>query len=96
MKSEKEIDSRDMLPVLNGSSKQPVHDTLFWDFPGFGAAVAHGDLKLVLPKEGAPQLFDRAADPREANDLAEKRPEDVTRLKKLLSDWQAGNPKPLW
>lgn len=90
------LDSADMLPVLAGEAKQPTHDALFWNFPGFGAAVAAGDLKLVVPKQGKPQLFDLAADIGEKNDLAAQRPEDVARLTSLLEKWQAQTVRPLW
>ena len=49
-------------------------------------AVRDGDWKLFVPEGGAePQLFDLAADPNEATDLAAKRPEKVAALKQLLA-----------
>jgi len=90
------LDSVDMLPVLEGKTKQATHGALYWNFPGFGSAVAAGDLKLVVPKKGAPQLFDLAADIGEQNDLAAQRPEDVRRLSDLLAGWHAQTVKPLW
>lgn len=90
------LDSVDMLPVLEGRTMQATHGTLFWEFPGFGAAVADGNLKLVVPKKGVPQLFNLAADIGEKNDLAAQKPEEVARLSTLLAKWQAQNVKPLW
>jgi arylsulfatase A-like enzyme len=89
------LDSKDMLPVLAGKSKQATHRTLYWHF-GSARAVADGDLKLVLSKDSAPQLFDLALDGSEKNDLAAQRPEAVSRLKALLEQWQTRNVKPLW
>jgi len=90
------LDSVDMLPVLEGKTQQATHGALYWEFPGFGAAVADGDLKLVVPKKGAPQLFDLAADMGEKNDLAAQKPDEVARLSALLAKWQAQTVKPLW
>ena len=90
------LDSKDMLPVLTGTSKQAAHQTLFWHFPGAGFAVADGDLKLVVPKDATPQLFDLSTDIGEKNDLAAQRPDDVKRLTELLAQWQAKNVQPLW
>jgi arylsulfatase A-like enzyme len=92
----KPLDSADMLPVLTGASTKAAHDALFWNFPGFGSAVASASLKLVVPKKGEPQLFDLATDIGEKNDLAKSRPGDVARLTRLLNDWLAQNVTPLW
>ena len=90
------LDSTDMLPVLTGEAKKPAHDALFWHYPGFGAAAVAGDLKLVVPKNGSPQLFNLAADTGEKNDLAAQRPEEVARLMTVLETWKAQTVKPLW
>ena len=92
----KPLDSADMLPVLTGDSKQATHHDLFWNFPSFGFAVSSGDLKLVVPKNGEPELFDLGVDIGEKTNLAKSRPADVTRLSKLLDGWQAQNVAPLW
>lgn len=92
----KPLDSRDMLPVLTGASGKATHPTLYWDIPATGQAVADGDLKLVLPKNAKPQLFDLSKDVGEKHDLADQRPDDVKRLTALLEDWRKGNVKPLW
>ncbi|HEY1120584.1 MAG TPA: sulfatase-like hydrolase/transferase [Haloferula sp.] len=90
------LDSKDMLPVLTGQSKEPAHPALFWHFPGGGRAVTEGNLKLVLANGSKAELFDLATDNGEKNDLAEQRPDDVKRLLKLLAQWQSSNVKPLW
>jgi arylsulfatase A-like enzyme len=92
----KAIDSVDMLPVLSGKSTTATHPDLFWHFPGFGAAVSSGSLKLVVPKSGKAELYDLAADLGEKNNLAAARLEDAARLRKLLDAWIAANPAPLW
>ena len=53
-------------------------------------AVRDGDLKYVCKKEDIDEewLFDLANDISEENDLAKERPQDLERLKKLLSNWE--------
>lgn len=90
------LDSKDMLPVLAGEAKTPAHEALYWDFPAFGAAVTAGDLKLIVAKNGAAQLFDLVGDAGEKSDLAAQRPEEVARLSSMLEKWKAQTVKPLW
>lgn len=52
--------------------------------------VVSGSLKLIdTPR---PELYDLATDPGERTNLADTRPDDVTRLKKLLADMNAAPP----
>lgn len=52
--------------------------------------VVDGTLKLIdTPR---PELYDLVADPHEHTNLAESRPDDVTRLRKLLTDKNAAAP----
>lgn len=91
-----DLDSRDMLPVLSGTAKKAVHDTLYWDFPSFGSAVVEGDMKLVVTKDGATGLFDLGKDISEKKDLAASRPDEVKRLAAKLTAWKSGNARPIW
>lgn len=50
-------------------------------------AVQVGHMKLIQPSEGEAELYDLDADPFEAHDLANERPDDVRRLRKQLTDW---------
>lgn len=53
-----------------------------------------GRWKLIVPHpEGAPELYDLRADPREDRDLAADRPDEVARIRGRLDAWWSPNPK---
>ncbi len=86
------FDGIDILSRLEaGKPAQPR--TLFWRYRRGEttlSAVADGDSKLVITRDGAAQtqeLFDLGSDPAEADDLATERPEETLRLRGLLSKW---------
>lgn len=53
-------------------------------------AVRDGDLKYIRKTEGHTEewLYDLSNDIGESNDLSQRNPAQVTRLKKLLADWE--------
>lgn len=66
----------------NGSAKR----TLFWDYAN-GRAVRKGNWKLVQKNDGPWELYNLKRDFIEENNLIEKRPEIVERLKNLWDAW---------
>jgi arylsulfatase len=84
-------DGISLMPTLTGQGRQPRHDVMYWEFPGYGGqqAILAGGLKLVRTKlaSKAPktELFDLEKDPGEKDDLAASRPNDVERLLKLAA-----------
>ncbi|MCA1686508.1 MAG: sulfatase-like hydrolase/transferase, partial [Planctomycetia bacterium] len=82
----------DLWPTLTGAAG-PVSRRLYWK-TGRESAVREGDLKLILPrrKGGVPELYDVAQDPGEAQDLAPRHPDRVSRLLKGLEGEQALDP----
>jgi arylsulfatase A-like enzyme len=79
-------DGRDMLPVLAGESRGPLHESLFWGKgPGSGKwAVRHGDWKLV----GGKELYNLKDDIGETRDLSAERPEVVKQLTQHFAHWR--------
>lgn len=69
--------------------------TFYWRFRREAVTwlgILDGDEKYIRLKDGAQVtewLFDVAADPEESYDLAARRPEAVTRLKRALEVWEA-------
>jgi hypothetical protein len=87
-----------VLPTLTGAAGQAGRGHFCWELPSKGAllqAVRAGDWKLV--RDGAtvpPELYDLAADPGEATDLAARRPEVAARLGALLATCHTPPEKP--
>jgi arylsulfatase I/J len=80
-------DGRDIWPVIAGEDRRPAERTLYWlGVSRRESAVRRGDWKLLVPQKGPPQLFNLAADPGEAKDLAAEQPERVEELKRLLAE----------
>jgi|SRR5579884_2213052 len=87
----KGLDGLSLKPTLLGhAERQRRHDHLLWEFAGYGGqqAVRVGDWKGVrreLRKGKAKlELYDLAADVGEKNDVADKHPEVVRRLERIL------------
>lgn len=92
-------DGRDLAPYLAGRSTGSPHQTLYWKaLPSY--AIRDGNWKLMVnatPDGGrAVMLFDLAADPGEARDLAAQNPETVARLQAAWEAWNATLPPPRW
>ncbi len=81
-------DGKDMLPVLRGRTKGPLHKNLFWDDGVKQWAVREGKWKLLFNREGSLELYDLKADISETNNLAKQRQEIVKRLQKTYADWR--------
>jgi len=80
-------DGRNMLPVLRGESKKPLHEALFWYDGADQWAVRAGKLKL-LSQKGSLELYDLSADIGEKNDLAKENPQIVERLQQTYTAWK--------
>ncbi|MBL9154348.1 MAG: sulfatase [Verrucomicrobiales bacterium] len=90
-------DGRNLVPLLQGGAA-PARDAFFWHNPSprpgstgdlFSSAIREGDLKLIdFPAEKRIELYDLAADPGEANNLADSKPEDRDRLLAKLNAWR--------
>lgn len=88
----KESDGISFLPTLTGKGKQRRHEFLVWDFGGYGGqqAVRLGDWKGLRRNlhQGNTrlELYNLAADPGEQTNLADKYPNIVKRMEKILTE----------
>jgi arylsulfatase A-like enzyme len=80
-------DGRDMLPVLRGQTKKPLHKVLFFCDGSDQWAVRAGKWKL-LSRKGSLQLYDLDIDIGETNNLASKEPDLLKQLKDLYDKWR--------
>jgi len=90
------LDGRSMVRTLRGEP-QPVHDTFYWEFHerGFQQAVRMGKWKAVRLGAGKPlELYDLAADPREAHDVAGENAAVVAQVEAYLKT--ARTPSERW
>jgi arylsulfatase A-like enzyme len=84
-----QLEGRNLLPILDGSVAT-TERTLFWriNVPARQQrAVRQGDWKLLLDGDDL-LLYNLRTDIGERNDLAMTRPELVSKLRRLISDWE--------
>ena len=81
-------DGRNMLGVLRGQMKGPLHKRLFWDDGIKQWAVREGKWKLLFNREGSLELYDLEGDISEKNNLVKQRPEIVQHLQQAYKDWK--------
>lgn len=89
------LDGRSLAAVLRGGPLDRA--AIFWHYPHYhpgGAtpysAIRAGDWRLVhFHEDGRDELYDLAADPGEADDLAAVRPGKAAALRTLLDAWLA-------
>lgn len=90
---ERPFDGIDVVKLVS-SSHLPSKRTLFWRKPRGSQTwrtVRDGDMKYVSLDNGGKlteYLFDMKNDPSEKNNLLSERKDDLTRLKKLLMQWE--------
>jgi len=91
-KAPADIDGISMWPTLSGKGEQKPHDFLYWEFPGYGGqqAVIAGNWKAVRQALGKgvvkTELYDLTKDESETTDVADKNPEVLARMEKLLKE----------
>ena len=91
----RDLDGVNLLPLLQGKTDQPPHESLCWRMGG-QCAIRQGDYKLVMIKAEPAKLFDLKADIAETHDLAAANPAVLAKLQAAYRQWDAGNAKALW
>ena len=86
----REYHGKDLLPVLTGNARGPLHEWLYWDGGENRRAVRNGRWKLV-DNSGKIELFDLEKDRGEKNSLAPQNPEVAARMRASLEDWAKRN-----
>jgi arylsulfatase A-like enzyme len=81
-------DGKDVLPVLRGETKEPLHRALFWYDGADQWAVRAGKWKL-LSRKGSLELYDLQADISEKQNLVAQRPDVVEELEGMYAQWRS-------
>ena len=82
------FDSKSMIPLLTGKTKETNHQTMYWQQRRDDWSVRHINWKLVKPKnKEVSELYDLENDLSESTDLAVKHPEIVKKLEGLYTNW---------
>ncbi|MCX6326765.1 MAG: sulfatase [Bacteroidia bacterium] len=93
--TDKIYDGRNILPVLNGKLKNPLHETLCWDGNDGIWAIRNGKWKLIQNKEGNLELYDLLADISEKTDLSKQNPQIVEKLNNEFKEWRSKMASPM-
>ena len=86
--SDRVYDGKDMLPVLRGETKEPLHRALFWYDGADQWAVRAGRWKL-LSRKGSLELYDLQADISEKHNLAADQLDVLEELKGIYAQWRS-------
>ncbi|WP_196784655.1 sulfatase family protein [Crateriforma conspicua] len=86
------IDGVNLLPFLTGESDGAPHDALYWRWLS-QSAVRQGKWKYIRSNDRE-FLFDLETDASETTDLTSRHPDQVRRLRTLLTDWSQGLSPP--
>ncbi len=83
----KGLDGMSVLPTLLGK-QQRQRDHLYWEFYSpFQQAVRMGNLKAIrFATQGPVELYNLATDIGETNNIADKHPDIVTKVKKIMDE----------
>jgi uncharacterized sulfatase len=91
------IDGVDLVPFVRGGRTGVPHRRLFWRTDHYQVALVDGwKLQLNERPPGTTWLFDLEKDPTEQTNLADREPERVAALKRILAEHNADQAEPLW
>jgi arylsulfatase A-like enzyme len=93
--ADKPLDGVNLLPFLTGQRSDRPHDALFWR-AGAKHAARVGDWKLVVEREGGPQLFNLRDDLGEQHNLAPNNPARLRELQAAFTEWEQGTEPAKW
>lgn len=90
IKKDRPLDGVNIIPFITGKNNALPHETIYLrKFDEKGYSVRHKDLKLVLKKDGVPQLYDLTKDIGEQNDIAQQYPDEVKKLESIRKKWDS-------
>jgi len=97
IKADCPLDGVNMIPYITGKKKGLPHETIYLrKFDEKGYSVRHKDLKLVIKKDGTPQLYNLTKDIGEQNDIAQQYPDKVKKLEAIRKEWDSQLIEPIF
>ena len=97
IKKDRPLDGVNLIPYLTGKNNALPHETIYLrKFDEKGYSIRHKDLKLVLKKDGVPQLYDLTKDIGEQNNIANQYPEEVKKLEAKRKEWDSQLIEPIF
>jgi uncharacterized sulfatase len=90
------LDGVDLVPFVEDERTDRPHDELFWRSGHYQVVIADGWKLQVNDRIDGDWLFDLNTDPTEQHNLAEREPERVAALRRLLAEHNAEQVEPLW
>lgn len=88
-------DGRDILSTVQGKSKGPLHEQLYFDGNDGSWAIREGDWKLLNNKKNSLELYNLKDDYVEQHNLLESQPDRVADLKAKYTAWRSEMGKPI-
>ncbi len=92
---ERIYDGRNILAVVQGDLKEPLHERLFFDGNDGSWAVREGDWKLLFSKKKSLELYNLKNDYIEQNNLLTEYPDKVADLKAKYTAWRSEMGTPM-
>jgi arylsulfatase A-like enzyme len=91
------LDGVNLIPYLTGKNKGMPHETIYLrKFDEKGYSIRHKGLKLVIKRDGVPQLYDLTKDIGEQNDIAGQYPEEVKKIDAIRKEWDSQLIEPIF
>ena len=90
------MDGVDLVPFANGERSGSPHDRLFWRTGHYQVALVDGWKLQVTERPGTTWLFNLNEDPTERTNLAEREPERVAELRRILAAHNAEQVESAW
>ena len=82
------FDGRSIVPVIEGTLEEPLHDQLIWDGDEDKWAIRQGDYKLVKNKQGEIELYNLKNDIGESNNIITSNASIAEKLQADYDKWR--------
>lgn len=89
------IDGVDLMPFINGDSRDLPHAEVHWQ-SGMSAATMFSGLKYVIPLDGAPSIYRIDQDPSESTNAADDSVDAYTMMRERHERWSQALPPARW